>query len=325
MTYDIDTYTLRYDIFLAESELFDELTHYKQILTESGDNVQGLYLLTEGVKETIINYLGKIIKGVQRVWDAIKDRFLNMELPDNIYLKAIEKKIAEADYEAKFTIKNHKKYDDTKFSMIGIIPLEYEQMKPSLNSVENFLKTNYSNIFSTYNQDGTFNVKDAIYQFVVDNVGDTRPTTDMIKQYYKWCTNDYKNSMQVVERDLKLINAVSANVENYVKSTLAQETVDMLNYITEAENDDNEKMKIEDDPDKKEQDTTNSQYVKDLQVYMSATTQILTAKLEILRNRKKDYVSILKHYIPMVKKPKEEENQGNVEVNVQTTTKQVDI
>ena len=58
---------------------------------------------------------------------------------------------------------------------------------------------------------------------------------------------------------------------------------------------------------------------------MSATTQILTAKLEILRNRKKDYVSILKHYIPMVKKPKEEENQGNVEVNVQTTTKQVDI
>ena len=322
MTYDIETYTLKYDIFLAESELFEELTSYKQLLTES--DTAGLYILAEGVKETILNYIGKIIRGVQKVWDAIKERFSNMELPDNIYLKSIEKKIAEADFEPKFTIKNSKKYDDQKFAMVTVVPFDYQQMKPSLNSVENFIRTNYSNIVSGYQpQEGGFNVKEAIQQFIVSSEGDKRPTTDEMKEYYKWCTNNYKNSTQSVERDLKLINAITANVENYVKSTIASEAVSMLYYLTEAD-DDNDKMKVEDDPDKEKQDTEKSQFLKDLQVYMSFITQILTAKLEILRNRKKDYVTILKHYIPMVKKPKEEE-QGEIEVNTQTVTKKVEI
>ena len=326
MAYDIDTYMLRYDIFLAESEMFEELTSYKQILAES-DNMQGVYVITEGIKETILKYLDKIISGIQKAWSAIKDRFLNAQLPDNIYLKSIEKKIATADFEPKFTIKNAKAYDDGKFNMVTIVPLDYDQMKPSLNSVENFFKFAYANIASSYApQDGGFNVKDAIKDYIVSSQGDLRPTTQDMKNYYKWCINDYKNSSSSLERDLKLVNNITATVGNYVKSTLsANETVNMLNYITEADNDD--KMKVEDDPDKKEQqDTGNSQYVKDLQVYMSTITQILTAKLEILRDRKKDYVTILKHYIPMVKKPIQEE-QGDIEVNAKATTvtKQVNI
>ena len=51
---------------------------------------------------------------------------------------------------------------------------------------------------------------------------------------------------------------------------------------------------------------------------------VLTAKLEILRNRKRDYVAMLKHYIPMVRKPKEED-QGTIEINAKKKANRVEI
>jgi hypothetical protein len=333
MDYSLENYELEYSIFLAENELFNNFMNLgNSIVNESFDS--GLITLQENVKDTIMNYLKKIITAVQNIWNKIKEIFNNTK--DNVYLKSIEKAINDSKKDPEFTIDNYKIYNDSKFDMIKIIPFNYEQMKDSLDSVNHFLQVNYSNI-TDIGKDET-KVKDAVLNYVcISNNNGYRLKNDDIKKIFSWCINDYKKNITNIENDIKSLNSSSSNIENIVNNTMSatSEAVEYYNYyITEADNDDNDKMKINDD--KPEDDTNdqnnnkgsdnNNQVVKDIQTYMSATTQILTAKINIMKDRRKDYISILKHYIPakdIVKKDNNINNNSQSNNNTSTSYKVV--
>ena len=332
MDYSLENYELEYSIFLAENELFNNFMNLgHSIVNESFDS--GLITLQENVKDTIMNYLKKIITAVQNIWNKIKEIFNNTK--DNIYLKAIEKAINDSKKDPEFTIDNYKIYDNSKFDMIKIIPFNYEQMKDSLDSVNHFLQVNYSNI-TDIGKDET-KVKDAVLNYVcISNNNGYRLKNDDIKKIFSWCINDYKKNITNIENDIKSLNSSSSNIENIVNNTMSAtgEAVEYYNYyITEADNDNN-KMKINDDkPEDNANDQNsnkssdnNNQVVKDIQTYMSATTQILTAKINIMKDRRKDYISILKHYIPakdIVKKDNNINNNSQSNNNTSTSYKVV--
>ena len=316
MDYSLENYELEYNIFLAENELFNNFMNLgHSIVNESFDS--GLITLQENVKDTIMNYLKKIITAVQNIWNKIKEIFNNTK--DNIYLKAIEKAINDSKKDPEFTIDNYKIYDNSKFDMIKIIPFNYEQMKDSLDSVNHFLQVNYSNI-TDIGKDET-KVKDAVLNYVcISNNNGYRLKNDDIKKIFSWCINDYKKNITNIENDIKSLNSSSSNIENIVNNTMSAtgEAVEYYNYyITETDNDNN-KMKINDDKlednandqNNNKGSDNNNQVVKDIQTYMSATTQILTAKINIMKDRRKDYISILKHYIP-AKDIKKDNNVNN--------------
>ena len=66
----IDEIELEYTVFLAEQELFDNLiTLSSSVHHES----VGLMLVQEDFKDTIIDYIDKITKGIQGAWDTFKN------------------------------------------------------------------------------------------------------------------------------------------------------------------------------------------------------------------------------------------------------------
>ena len=129
-----EEYELNYELFLAEQELYTNLIDYGfGIFTES----VGLISITEAVKGTILNYINKIIKGIQNAWNKFKAIFNKKE--DKDYLANLKEKIQKGP-EPKFTVTNYPNYDIQKLNDIKLIPFNYEEMKDDLDNKSDFLK-----------------------------------------------------------------------------------------------------------------------------------------------------------------------------------------
>lgn len=311
---NLENYQIEYDIFVAESELFNSIISIGSLAMNES---VGLIYIEEGVKETIINYISKITEAIQKAWERFKEIVLRKV--DQIYLKSIEKKIENAD--PHFTITNYPEYDIGFIESINIVQFEYESMKPYLDNASDFCKQYYSNIM----KDSMLRIKENIEKTALKSKNDKKCTADLLKGMYKFVKDVFPKKLSNIENDLKKFNASNKNIQNMVSQVTSSETTSeaTLLYLSEAEEQDKEeKTEFKDDPDAKKNDTTS--ITKHVTTYLKVTTDIITAKMYVYKEVYNFYMKTLKHYAKPEKKSdnkKEEKSENN---NANKTT-QVEI
>lgn len=304
MEISLESYELYNEIFLAESELFASITSIgADIVNES----VGLISIHEDTKETINKYLTKITDAIQKAWEKFKEIVMNGA--DDVWLKANQKKILTGN--PTFTINNYPKYDMNKLSSIKLIPINYDEMKESLQSNEAFIEKYYSELA------GEGSISEKIEKLILKSRSDERCTPDILKECYNFCATDVKAEISKIEADLKIVNDSNKNIERIINSITSdqstQEAVELYNYfLNEADQEKSEKMSFTDDKNGPNADS-GSTLVKDIHVYISASTDILSAKMKIVKDIKKEYMNILKHFVGGGKSNKEEDNKENTE------------
>lgn len=278
----LESYQLKYDLFLAEQELFDNMIYYGSgIVNES----VGLISVNEGVKETIMDYLKKISDAIQKAWERFKEIVLRSV--DAVFLKKIGGKVANIG-DPGFTIQNYRNYDMVKLNSIKLMQFNYEEMKQSLETKEAFIAKYYGSIIK-----GKESIVDQIENYTVSKKEDKQCTKDMVQSMYKFVSSDFKTYLNNIETDLRTVNTSNANIERIVKTITP---VDINNesvliyesYITEEE-----AVKFKDDPNRDTGD--NSKLVNHVTTYVKVSTEILSAKLKILKDAYGQSMKTLRH------------------------------
>ena len=305
-----EEYELEYDLFLAEQDLYNSMI-------VSGCGIQnesvGLVSITEGVKETILSYIGKVTASLQKAWNSFKSIF--EKEGDKNYLSGLQKKIEEGP-EPKFTITNFPTYDIEKLKAIKVIPFDYETMKEDLDSKSEFLQKNYGQIYRDTEKSFSQNIED----YVTTYEDSHEVTKDDLINMLRF-SRDYKKETETLQDNLNVINTANNSIENIAKSlpteTATSEAVILFeSYLTEEEN---RKMEFKDDPDREKVGSSGS-FVKRVSTYVSVSTDIVSTKMKIIRRKYALSMRTLKHYM---KPPKEDQNREQEQI-VQVKT-QVEV
>ena len=138
---------------------------------------------------------------------------------------------------------------------------------------------------------------------------------------------------------LKSVANVTTSGEDNTTTTVQQQTqvtsqnaqADMLlsiyefyNILNEAEDDNTKKQKAVNNDTSGGEDKTQRNNIKKITWYLSGNTDIISAKMKILRQRYLDAINILKIAFPKQKEEKKE-NEVEVKTNTTQTTQQVNI
>ena len=305
----IDDYQINYEIFLAEQEFFKGIIQTGVgYFNESSD----LISLNESVKDVVMKYLEKISAAIQKAWDKFKE--IVNKAKDAAYIKMIKSKMENP--KPAFIIENYVEYNMNLLDSIRLIPFDYEQMKESLTSKKDFLSKYYSRVYRNPEE----SVLDNFNNVLISSVSDKECTPELLKQMYNFITVDFPNKIANIENDLKIVNNSNKTIERLISmiapSTVNNEMVSLFeNYIIEA--DEKEPMKFRDTG---ENQGVNSNLVKEVNVYVSSSVDILTNKMKVYRNIYAQYMKTIKHYIKPEKEP-----EKKPEEEVQTTTSKVEI
>lgn len=312
----LEDYELQYNLYLAESELFNNLISLgEEVVNESS----GLMSIQEGVKETVINYLSKISTAIQEAWNKFKE--ILTRGADAVYLKSIQKRMenAECNFTATYT-----EYDMNKLNGIKLIPFNYEDMKESLSSKEDFLAKYYPDIKL---DEKNKSVKEVVQSICVKSRDEVKCDGQLLKKMYRFVTVDYKAEMSKLEADLKTVNTSNKNIQNLVSTVMPAETASneaaiiYESYMLEADDNKEEDKttgKVEfKDPPKDENNTNGNKsnnvnkesITKAVTTYCSVSTDILTGKMKVVKDMYSAYMTIIKHYIHPPKKEKENEEK----------------
>lgn len=302
-----EEYELEYDLFLAEQDLYNSMI-------VSGCGIQnesvGLVSITEGVKETILSYIGKVTASLQKAWNSFKSIF--EKEGDKNYLSGLQKKIKEGP-EPKFTITNFPTYDIEKLKAIKIIPFDYETMKEDLDNKSEFLQKNYGQIYRDTEKSFSQNIED----YVTTYEDFHEVTKDDLINMLRF-SRDYKKETETLQDNLNVINTANNSIENIAKSlpteTATSEAVILFeSYLTEEEN---RKMEFKDDPDREKVGSSGS-FVKRVSTYVSVSTDIISTKMKIIRRKYALSMRTLKHYMKPPKEDQNREQEQTVQVKTQ--------
>ena len=308
---------IEYGRFLGEASIINEADEPKKINT----------------------YLVKITNGLKVAWNK-----LNQKLEDG-RKKLMEKfsgKLDEIDksfdkINPDFKITNYPSYDFTRLDNIKVIALNYEEMKESLKSENDFIKKYYSNI----PHDEKSNFKDDITKFVTTSKQDLQVTSETLHNMMKFVREGYDNHRKGVQTDIETINKANEAITNIAKnlknenkdsnsikvdtktdnntntSTPADNTdvrahndsaIMYGNIITEkGENEKDKKPTFVDGNNKQGLDNGSDQsFTKDISVYMKVSSSIMSVKMKILKDHFMLCVNSIIHAAAPAKKTKEE-------------------
>ena len=330
-----DDIMIEYNNFLAEQELYDNLISLgASIYNESS----GLIVIQEDYKDTINKYIDKIILGIQKAWDNFKNKVVEFAVQPII--DRIKDKIGTYK-DGSVTANYWHKYDMTAFDNVKLASFDFDKLKQFENKTS-YYKSAYSNVFTDENK----SLKENIIDKVIDTEDEHIVSTEDINELFEFVTNGFKNKTTALENDLKVFNGsvntikTAANVttpgEIETTATVDQQTtantkesMDMLiglyesyNIFLEDEND-NTKHQTATNNDKSDgQDKEQRDNVKRITWYLSGNTEIVSAKMKILRQRYLDAINILKIAFPKEKEEDKEENKVEIKA---TNNSQIDI
>lgn len=294
-----EEYELNYELFLAEQELYTNLIDYGfGIFTES----VGLISITEAVKDTILTYINKVIKGIQNAWNKFKSIFNKKE--DRDYLANLKEKIQKGP-EPKFAVTNYPNYDIQKLNDIKLIPFNYEEMKDDLDNKSDFLKKYYPQVFRDEEKSFSQNIESYVTKIEDNHQISKDDLIDMVDY-----ARDRKQDMDTLEANLEIVNHSTRNIENIANSLSSQETTQEASFLFESYlmEADEKRMEFKDDPDRQKAQDTGS-FTKRISNYISICTDIITTKMKIIRRRYALSMRTLKHYMAPPKEEKKEETQ----------------
>lgn len=323
MINDIDDYRVSYNLFLAESEMHSKIAEYTNqiVFNESVD----IDIIEEGVKESVIGYINKVVAQVKSAWSKYKAKFT--ESLSSLVNKAGKKVVS--DKNINFTIDNYKDYDLSKLKNYQIKPFNYEDMKDSLKSENDYVKKYYPDL----NLDIHKNITDAMRANVMKNIEKQPCNQEFLSGLITDCKESFKDVFADIENNIKSLDDSNTTISNLVnnltpsnESTIIWESM-VLDIIREATNDDKDKKTTFTDSSGDTTDADNSSenknknITKEVAVYMRVSTKILSAKFKIsFEAYMNSGIDIIKHYMDNIdKNPTAVKDSGSE--NTQTVNK----
>lgn len=295
------------DLLLAveEENLLSEMSG---LILES----ESIEALNEGVRETILNYVAKIVQGVQKAWNKFSNLFTQAEL--NHLKTKVKPAIDKAD-KIEFIIKNYKSYDWDKLQGLKLVPFDYNRMQDQLKSSNDFYRANYAGL----DIDGTRNIKEAAEKYLNKKIENVTCDKTLMQNIYNFAAVDYFKYRDEIEQDIQNLNNSNENIKNMVNEVISSETPqESFNYsdilstdtILEAAKDNNNtngdpKQTYEDKagektsdgtPEAKENNEKRKAITKAVTIYMTASTKLLSAKMSIINKGKRESFMTLNHF-----------------------------
>lgn len=308
---DLDIeYQLSYSLLLAEQEMLESLLE-QEIQFVANDTIDST-ILTEGVKESVMTYLQKVVSQLQQVWIKFNKSVtskLNAKLADSIGAS-----IAKNKGKIDFLVNYYGEMDLDKMNTFKVKPWQiqdYEQHKEDYESKDKYLAANYPALKPDSLNEGRNLKKCMIDNIVIQHRG-FKVDDQVLAEMLEFLKNGYKKAVADLEEDINNINTSSQNISNAVKTIMSAETSANESFaflesvysdlFTEADEPENaEKMTFTDTSgettsDDKKEDKEKSAIVKHVSVYMSVAMGIISAKMSIINRAASDRLKILMHY-----------------------------
>ena len=333
---------IEYNNFLAEQELYDNLISLgASVYNESS----GLLLIQEDYKDTVNKYIDKIATGIQKAWDNFKNKVV--EFAAQPIIDSIKDKVGSYK-DGSVEVEYWHKYQMEKFDSIKLAPFNFDQLKQFDNKTD-YLKSTYSSIYVDQNK----SLKENIIDQIIDTDDKHTVTTEDINNLFNFVTGGFKEKVTKLENDLKQFNGnittlkSTANVTSSgeeTTSTVQQQTTatnkyqmkaasesaiiyESYNLLLEAEDDNTKAQKVTNtDTSNGNNNGEEKSNIKRITWYLAGNTDIISAKMKILRQRYLDAIKILKIAFPKEKEEKKEEPKQELKMKRELKMKsQVDV
>lgn len=320
-----DEIELEYTMYLAEREMFENLIPLSSSICNEG---VGLLLIQEDFKDTVNTYIEKIVMGIQKAWNAFKEKVMGAVVKP--VLDAAQKRIS--NYDGSLVVQFWHTYDMNKFDALSMVDFDINLLK-SCESKTDY----YSKAFGTFFVDKEKSLKTNIIDLIITTENaDHQVTIDEMNNMYDFCTRRFKEESTKLGNDIDNLNKNINNVKYALKVTepgeeepsataqsvevTPENSMDMLvglyescqEVLTEAPkaapkvtNNDTKSVKVVDKGTATSDAKTNNN-IKMLTWYLSGNTEVFSAKMKILRLRYLDCIKIFKAAFPLQKK--EEDN-----------------
>lgn len=331
------------DLLLAEAEQYI-VSSLSDVFLES----ESIRVLNEGVRETIMNYVQKIVQGIQKAWNKFTYAFSQAQLK---FIKEKVKPLIDKTDNIDFTINNYKTYDFTKLDSIQIQPFDYDRMKDDLQDSQSYFKAQYSQLDIS----GSHNIKEALEKYLDKKIiPKFQCKQEQLQNISNFMIEDYFKYRDAIEKDIESLNNSNENIKNIVNQVVetevkSSENVKSENVYFNIDNsldiylEDGEKepgMSFEDNSgevtngddkniDDSEKREKSKEVTKAVRTYMTCNTKLLSAKMSIVNKQKREAFLILNHFYGSKKindtavtaKNKGKEAASNIVAKVDTSLK----
>lgn len=290
-----EDYELSYSLFLAEQELYNELSSIQSYLEESVDIIS----VNEAMGKNVGKYVSKVTQSAQKAWTRFKNKVASKK---QIEMLNTEAKNFTDGPEVSFKIANFHTYNLNGFNLIKVQLFDYEKMKDSLVGPQKYLNMYHQQIA----KDGK------VYKNFLELVdkGKSKVVMDnrAIQPLYKFCTKDFYAYRKSIEADLEMINkstevilgesniiiSDSNNSKTICESMLLEAPIKPM--TTQA----SDKMVFSNgNGDVQASGKGQVTYSKAIHVYLQCSMDIVSAKMKILRRIYLDYFQVLDYYSGM--------------------------
>ena len=306
-----------YELYLAEQSMLECVPE----LLSKCINENNVTILSEGVKETIENYLNKVTTSMQNKWDTFKQK-VNTEAQQK-YLRENSKIIT--NFSKPFTINEFPNYTLNNMMNIKVIIFDYNRMKNTLETKQDFLENSYKQYISR-----DYSFKQMIERSVLQNTSTIVCEKKRLFEIYNYLLENISTLLQSIEQDISTINTSNNTIMKTVSTIVStEESYNLFNelysYITEAP-----KMSFTDANGEKteangKKNKKHSNYVKSVYNYMKVSTDIISTKMKIVNDVYKNYYSIIQHAVEISKKKETDEENDKGKINKKTTKTNVTI
>jgi len=316
---DINDYELSY---LLES-YYVEMQEKIALLEEDFllDEVTTAEVLTEGVKETIMQYLTKVTTKINEVYSKFKTTITSKiaDKMQNTITRTINEKMK--DDNVSFTVRNVRDYSLDALDEFNVVPwslMEYQQKKDNFTSMDAYIAAYYPNIEGK-DFKGAILAKMPIIEAMPVN-------KDKLFEILDFFKTKYTDAFNKIERDIDTLNNSNREIANNVNTVVAAATTTTqqneaymflestcLGLFSEA---DEPKMSFIDNNGEEsgknpEADKAKGEYTKAVATYMSVSSKLLSAKMSVINKAATDYARILMHFYSFYNKNKTGVTTGN--------------
>ena len=314
---DVNEYELSYLLESYYVEMQEKIASLEEDFLL--DEVTTAEVLTEGVKETIMQYLTKVTTQINKVYSKFKTTIASKltEKMQGAITKTINEKMK--DDNVSFTVKNVRDYSSnsnlqTALDQFAVQPwtlMEYQQKKDNFKSMDAYIKAYYPNVEGK-------DFKSAILENlpITAAMPINKAKLFELLDFFK---SQYAEIFTKVENDLDTLNRSNQEIANNVNTVVAAGTTvaqqneaymflesTCLGLFSEA---DEPKMSFVDNNGEEsgknpEADKAKGEYTKAVATYMSVSSKLLSAKMSVINNAATDYARILMHFYTFYNKNK---------------------
>lgn len=330
-----------YEMYIAERDMLDKISSSRALISNGILSEEAIISIQEGVKDSVMNYIHKIISGTQNAWNnfksSIADKAIGKFYDDN-------KEYFKSDFVMKppkgFSMPNVKEFET--FMSNTTIPPYSQSMNSYLDNEQNFLKKyipTYSSELSTGKSLKEIGEKKLFTEAQgTENIGSNSMDTIV-----KFAAIEYKKTSEKLSTNLKNLNSSTRTMESLLKSTSStnesvinsyglNETINT--YFTEDGEDkkdnstssnqsqsnntsslnttgDNKENKgfTNANPSQSNDKDKNNEMDKIAQVYFKSCTSVISTQLSLTNKMVLGCFKMMNEYVKLQKKDKKDDNK----------------